>query len=363
MKRILIVLPTLTQTNGVATFLINYLENINMDGLKIDVLASNLRPSKEYQKVLKEKNIKIYFLPFIRECGLNKYIKSLKEFFDENHDYDMIYSNVINQSILIFHIAKKYKIKELVLHAHATISSDKKIKRYINNLLINIVSFQATKRIACSKLVGKTMYGNKSFIVVNNAIEYDKYKFSQQNREKIRKKINILDNEVLIGFVGRFAPQKNIYFFIKLAKILNKNYKIVMIGTGEQKNNFIKKIEEYELKNKFIFIDECNNVEEYYSAMDIFMLPSLYEGLPVVSIEAQANGLKCILSDKITRECKILTQTVFLPINEVEKWKNNCNKNIERSDIFLDDKFNIKVQNKIFKKILLNEVTNEENRE
>lgn len=353
MKKLLIVIPSLTQTNGVSSFLINYLSNIDLNKIDIDILSSNLRPSEYYTKFFKNNNIDYYFLPDLKQNGLIKYYTTLKSFFKKHNKYDAIYSHVANQSIFIFHEAAKYGIRNFALHSHATVSSSNKLKKMINDVLTFFIKRKLTYRVACSDLAGLSMFGKRKFDVVNNAIDYKKFNFCIDDRDSIRKSLNI-SGEFLIGFIGRFAPQKNIFFFAELAKILDNNYKIMMIGSGSQKNEFIEKIKNENTINKFILLDECSDVHKYYSAMDCFLLPSNFEGLPVVSIEAQANSLPCLLSNTISTECKIIETTKFLDRNNLVLWKNeikNINKN-RNKNIYLNDKFNITVQAKKFEEML-----------
>lgn len=357
MKKILFVIPSLTQTNGIPSFLINYLSYIDLKKFDITVLTSNLRPSKNHINFFKNNNIKLFFVSDFRREGLIKYWKSLKKFFKNNHDYDLIYSNVANQSLFIFFIAKIYGIENYALHSHATISSASRIKRVLNDFLTKIILKRTKYFISCSEIAGKAMFRKKNFYVINNAIDYNKYEFSVNDRENIRNKLNIKNDEKVIGYVGRFAQQKNIYFFKKLAEKLEDNYKILMIGTGDLKESFINQIIEAKLENRFVFVDECDDVNRYYSAMDCFMLPSHFEGLPVVSIEAQANRLICFLSDTISKECKILETTKFLNRNNIELWKYNllnCNLTREiNNKEELNDKFNIRIQASKFENKLL----------
>ena len=348
MKKILFIIPSLTQTNGISSFLINYLANMNLDGFEISILSSNLRPSNEHVRFLKEKNITLYYFDDLRENGIVRYTKSIKSFFKIHHDFDLIYSNVANQSLIIFNIAKRYNIHNFAIHSHATVSSASKYKRIINNILIKIILHKTQHLYSCSRSAGKAMFKDKEFVVINNAIDYSRYKFNVTDRIETRQSLNIKDEEKIIGYVGRFAPQKNIFFFKKLAKVIKENYKIIMIGTGEQKQQFISEVREEGLDNKFIFIEESAKINKYYSAMDFFVLPSHYEGLPVVAIEAQANGLKCLLSDTISEEAKILASTKFLNRDDVEAWKEELEKSNaireENVEYKIDDKFNIRIQ-------------------
>lgn len=357
MKKILFIVPSLTQTNGVSAFLFNYLANMNLNKFNITILSSKIRPSDTYLNFAKKHNVDVYLTPDLREDGIIKYNKSINDFFQIHHDFDLIYSNVVNQFIFVLRYAKKYGINNYALHSHATSTSDTFFKRIINNTIKKIILKKITYKLACSTPAGKTLFGNDKFQLVYNAIDYSKFKFSTNYRTEIRKKYNIKNENIIVGFVGRFAPVKNIFFFIELAKRLNVTTKILMIGTGSQKKDFVNKIEKEKISDKFILIEECDDVYKYYSAMDIFLLPSIYEGLPVVAIEAQANGLKCLISDTVTDECKILSTTTFLNRNDYNRWVQECNKVENRNNrrhVVLNSKFDIQVQCKKYEDLLNN---------
>lgn len=352
MKRVLFIIPTLTQTNGVASFIINYIDKMTLDNFKVDVLYNNLRPSQKHIDFFNKNGINIYKLSYVHDVGLKKYCKEIKNFFKENNDYDLVYSNIGYQTYFFYKEAKKYTIRNWAIHAHATNSSDNKIKNLIGGLLQREVNRVCKYKFACSELAGRAIFKRKKFTVINNAIDYKKYSFSHTYRKKIRDDLNIKNNEKIIGFVGRFVPQKNIFFFINLIKMLPNEYRVIMIGNGIQKEEFLNVINLENLNDRFILINEISNVNEYYSAFDYFVLPSLFEGLPVVGVEAQANGLPCLFSDTISDECKISDNTVYLDKDNIGIWIENINK-MERNDkLNLNNDFDIEVQAKRFKQTL-----------
>lgn len=352
MKKILFIVPTITQTNGVAAFIINYLKYMEKPSFEVEVIYSNLRPSKYYEEFFLKNNIKTHQLPYVRDVELRRYCKAIKLFFDNNHDYDLIYSNVSYQTYFFYIFAKKYGMKNFAIHSHATKSSDNKIKKIFGNILQKKVNKICKHKFACSKLAGEAMFMNDEFTVINNAINYDKYKFDNENRNYIRSKMKISEETKVVGFVGRFTPQKNVFFFIDLIKKLSSEYKILMIGDGQQKKEFLKIVKDNDLENRFLFVNETNKVNLFYSAFDYFLLPSLYEGLPVVGVEAQANGLPCLLSNTISTECKISNNVVYLDKNNVNEWVDKIRVMYRVDNIKLDDEFNINVQAKYFENIL-----------
>lgn len=353
-KKILFVVSNISITNGVSSFLFNYLKKMNLNNFKITILTSDYCPEQNYIEFCKEHDICLEFLPLISRDGLCKYLKSLKLFFKNNHDFDIVYSNVANQAYFIFKLAKKYGIKVRAIHAHATKSSDSIIHR-IRNFFVNKAMLRySTHKFACGQLAGNALFGKKSqFTVINNAIDYSKFGYSVENRNEIRQKLNLNKNNILLGFIGRFVPQKNIYFFIEILKGLSDDYKLLMIGEGPQKEEFIKKCDAECVLDRIIFISETNQVYKYYSAMDIFCLPSLFEGLPVVGVEAQVNGLQCIFSDNITRECMILPKTKFCNLNS-KIWIDTISQLDNNHDSAkLGNQYDINVQSKIFENILM----------
>lgn len=352
MKKILFIIPTLTQTNGVAAFMVNYLKHFHNVNFKIELVYQDLRPSKTYLDFFKEKGIKIFKLPYVRDVGLKEYCRSIANFFENHHDYDLIYSNVGYQTVFFYTESKKYKLTKYAIHAHGTQASDNKWKNIIGNLLQKRVNRFSKYKFACSELAGKAMFKNFNFEVINNAIDYNKYKFNEEARKSIRKELNISDNTKVLGFVGRFVPQKNVFFFIDLLCKISNDYFLLMIGNGPLKEKFFNRIKELNLENKVIFFDETSHIYDYYSAFDFLLLPSLYEGLPVVGVEAQANGLPCLFSNTISRECKISNNTIYLDYRDILSWIDNIMKMSRDINLQLNDDFNIIVQAVKFEKRL-----------
>lgn len=352
MKKVLFVLPTITQTNGVAAFFINYISHMDLSKINIEVIYDDLRPSQKYEEVFKTLKINAYKIPYIQDVGYIKYNKIVRSFFKEHNDYDLVYSNVSYKSIIYIKAARKYGVEKFALHVHATQSSDNKIKNLIGNIIQKRINKMVDYKFACSNLAGKAIYKNDEYRVINNAIDYSKYEYNEEYRKKIRKQLEINDNEKIIGFVGRYVPQKNVFFFVDLIKRLPEQYKVLMIGNGAQKDLFVETIKKEKMENRFILIIETTNVNEYYSAFDYFILPSLFEGLPVVGVEAQANGLPCLFSNTISDECKISNNIMYINRQDIDEWITAVRKMRRKQCIELNNQFNIINQSKRFEQLI-----------
>lgn len=207
------------------------------------------------------------------------------------------------------------------------------------------------KYVAVSPEAGKKLFLNKKFEYIPNAIDTSKYSFSSSSRQEVRKNLGIGKEEILLGHVGRFSKQKNHKFLVKTFKELhkiNENYRLILIGEGELKTKITKLVEKLGLQNYIYFVGFKANVSEFYSAMDVLLLPSFYEGMPTVAVEAQANGLPVIVSNEISKSLS-KRGISYLPIhNGIQPWvskilevSKNQNNLVREKIHFQDDNFKI----------------------
>lgn len=264
-------------------------------------------------------------------------IKSLKSVLKDKH-YDVIHiqSGSIFTLCNCAKIAKKYGIKKIIVHSHATGNnnfkyrlikhySDKRIKKY------------TTYFFACSQLAGEwkfpeSVIKNNELIVIKNGIDTNKYRFSSSTRNEIREKLNIKENEITFLHVGRFDKYKNHAFILELLNDIKEKYpdfRFILVGEGETKENFEKAVSQMGLLDHFIFLQGIDYVNEVMMASDVFLFPSLLEGLPMALIESQATGLLSICSDSITKEVGLTSLLTFLPL-EKEAWLTKIDENIAK---------------------------------
>lgn len=326
--KILYILPTLNITGGIESYVINYYLNFDKS-ITADFITHEIK-DEYYKNIIEEKGGKVYLMPKIGLRNLGDFTQKLKEFFAKNHDYDIIHCNMANAGLFYFREANKYKIPVKIIHSHQNAYADT-ISHSIRNIpLIKLSVKMANVNFACSKLAGDFLFKNKKYHIINNAINFKKFEFNENSRIKIRNKYNISDDIFLIGNVGRLVPQKNQLFLVEIMQELvkrNKNIKLMIIGDGELKKKLEEKIDEYKLNNNILLVAGKSNINEYYCAFDCFVLPSIYEGLGFVNIEAQVCGLDVITSSGVPQEAKITDHLTYLSLeSDASKWATEIMK-------------------------------------
>lgn len=288
-------------SGGAESFVMNVYRNIDRSKVQFDFLIR----SKENGAILKEierMGGKVTILPSFPTQFLANY-KELDRYLKVHaKEYKAIHVHA-NSLVYVKPLAlgKKYGIEKRIIHSHNTRSA----AGFLHRMNINRIDKWVTDRFACSNMAGDFMFPNKEFRFIPNGIELEKFRFSQETRERIRAKLEIGDTTTLIGHVGRFSYQKNheklLDIFTDYHK-LNPSSKLMLIGDGEEKEKIHNLVLKKGIKDHVIFAGVVSNVNEYLSAMDVFCLPSYYEGLAIVLIEAQAASLPCIASSSTSPE-------------------------------------------------------------
>ncbi len=302
---------------GLETMLMNYYRNIDRTKVQFDFLTHR-KTKGAYDNEIEELGGKVYYAPRLMPYNILKYRKYMKNFFNEHKEYKIVHSHIDTMSFFPLREAKRNSIKYRISHSH-TSRLDKDLKYFIKLYCKFAINKVSNIRFACGKKAGEFLYNKLDFHIINNAIDTNKFKYDIQKRNEIRKKFDIKNDEFIIGHVGRFIYIKNqkflIYVFNEYLKI-NPNSKLMLIGAGNDEEMLKNKVNELGISEKVIFLVDRSDVNELYQAMDIFVMPSLFEGVPLVAIEAQTNGLNCILSDKISFETKLCSNVFFMSLNE-----------------------------------------------
>lgn len=335
---------------GVEACIWNYYKAIDKEKVQFHFFVENTSAIIDKEKIEKLGG-KIIVTP--KYTHIFKYIKFLIKTF-KNNKYDIVHSNLNALSVFPLFAAKLAGIKVRIAHSHSTTNKKEFLRNLIKNFLKLFSKTFATDYFACSELAGRWLFGKKAFnsgkvFIVNNAIDLDKFKFDCEKRAEIRKLYGVKDDDILLGNIGRLCSQKNQAFLLKVLKALDLGkYKLMIIGDGELKKELLQTANDMCLENNLILINKTTEPQNFYSAFDVFLLPSLYEGLPIVGVEAQANGLECLFSTFITKEIKLLNSSEFLDINSPDEWAKKImtlnHKHSETNNLSLFDKYNIKVQ-------------------
>lgn len=309
-------------TGGMETLIMNWYRNLDKSKIQFDFLTHH-EERGFYDDEIEANGGRIYRLSFSNDRNFRKYKKDLSEFFSIHKEYKIVHGHISAYGLIYFYIAKKQGVAIRISHSHIA-SFNKTISGCIIYLLSRFFKKHATDYFACSRAAGNYMYGNgTNFTVINNGIDTDKYVFSKEKREKMRTELN-LDDAYTLVHVGRFFDQKNHSFLIDIfAKYikLNPNAKLLLVGIGPLQNKIRDKVKTLGLEDSVLFLNQQPNVQDYLSAADLFIFPSLYEGLPLTLVEAQSSGLPVVCSDTITDETCLTDYYFQMSLkNSAEEW-------------------------------------------
>lgn len=293
------------EAGGTQALLMNIYRNIDRNKVQFDFLVEY--PDKQfYDDEILSLGGKIYYTNVRNDYNIFKFQNNLREILKNNPEYKILHVHAFTIGYFCLKTAKKCGIPVRIAHSHNNETvRDKKylLKRFMQK----VYTIYATDLFACSEEAGKYLFGNKEFKVLNNAIDAKKFVFNQENRNKIRKELNVADNFV-IGHVGRFHTQKNHMFLLDIFNEVKKkknNAKLLLVGTGPLENEIKSKVKALGITDDVIFLNNRGDMNLIYQAMDVFVFPSLFEGLGIVSIEAQASGTPIVCSDKLPPETNI----------------------------------------------------------
>lgn len=250
--------------------------------------------------------------------------------FFKSHDYSIVYADTEN-ALRAVHLlmARLAGVKVRVVHSHNTsMQTTSRLSRMIARVMKHIFPLSCTHFFACSDAAARWLFPpciwkKKKYTLARNGVDLDAFRFDAETRRDLRRKLGVEDHQLLLGHVGRFMPQKNHAFLLEIfAEAAKKrdDIRLMLIGEGPLKEEMEKKAAALGIAGRVIFTGGVSNVGDYYQAMDAFIMPSLFEGLPVTGVEAQAAGLNCIFSDTITRELAITDLARYLPINDIQPW-------------------------------------------
>lgn len=306
---------------GLETMLMNYYRNINRDKIQFDFLTH--RPNRsDYDDEIESLGGKVFYAPRLYPQNYPAYFRWMRLFFREHPEYIIMHSHIDSMSYLPLLAGKFSKVPIRIAHSHNT-AIDRDFKYILKQCFRYGINSVSTHRLACGEEAGKFLFRNKDFKVIPNAIDAKRFLFSKEVRSRKRLELNLTDKFV-VGHIGRIVYQKNHKFLISIFNELQKkcpNSVLLLIGVGELEEDVRKQVTKLGIESKVKFLGNRSDVYELYQVMDAFVLPSFFEGIPVVGIEAQYADLPCFFSDKISSEVKFNKKSQFLPLTlKAEEW-------------------------------------------
>lgn len=345
---------------GVESVVMNYYRNINRDKIQFDFICDEDSTNIPYEEIEKLGGKVILVPPYQKAI---KYHRKLKKVFKEEK-YKIVHSHINTLSVFSLFAAKCAGVPVRIAHSHSTTNKKEKKKNLMKQVLRPFSKVFATNYMCCSEFAGRWLFGNKEYdngnvYLLNNAIDLDKFKYDEKVRKEKRKELNISDDILVIGHVGRFVEQKNHRFLIDVFNEYhkeNKNSILMLIGQGPLLFEMKEKIKKLNIEDKVLFLGQKENINDYYNVMDLFLFPSLYEGLGMVMVEAQVNGIPCVASTEVPTCAKINNFVKFVKLSDdILNWVNaiklGFNKN-RKNDInnFKKNGFDIKYEAKKLEK-------------
>lgn len=310
---------------GAESMIMNIYRAIDKSSVQFDFVVHTCDECA-FDKEIRQLGGKIYHIPRFDGKNFFLYCKEWKKLFSEHTEWKIIHGHMRSTASIYLSIAKKFGYITIT-HSHS-ISSGSGFSAHIKNILQYPLRLISDYYFACSKVAGEWLFGkkickNKRFFILNNAIDLEKYSYDSEIRQLIRKKAKS-ENNVIVGHIGRFHESKNHDFLIQIfLKIFHKNPDscLWLIGDGERKAEIEQKVNDYRLSENVKFLGIRSNIAELLQAIDVIVFPSLFEGLPVSIIEAEAAGVPCLVSDNVSSECKITNNVVFKSLNDsAESW-------------------------------------------
>lgn len=320
--RVLQIVTTMNR-GGAETMIMNHYRKIPRDFIQFDFLVHR-QERGNYEDEIESMGGRIFRAPKIRPWTYPQYFKWLNSFF-KNHakDFRAIHGHIQENTGFAAYFAKKYGIEYRISSSHiADLGIDYK---YIFRQFGRLFTLKySNKYLACGEDAGKFLYGKRKFEIFKNAIDSSKFVYNPEKRIQIRNQLNLNSDCFVVGNVARFGPQKNHLFLIDIFKEVvkqNSDSRLILVGDGPLLKDVENKIRDLDLENNVLLLGLREDISDILQGFDVFLMPSIFEGLPVSVIEAQAAGLPCVLSDVIDKSTDVSGLIRFVSLNSnVKEW-------------------------------------------
>ncbi|WP_315452099.1 glycosyltransferase family 1 protein [uncultured Selenomonas sp.] len=308
---------------GVEAVVMNYYRHIDRTKVQFDFVIDG------YEKSLLDEEIQTFGG---RIYKVERYSKNvLKQIYQiyrivKDNNYDIVHSHMNTLAVFSLFAAWLGGARIRIVHNHSTAAPGEYMRTALKYILRPFSKVFANRYAACSRLAARWMFGDiegeKTVTIFNNAIDLDQFAYREDVRKEYRNALMIPENTYLVGHIGRFMYQKNHKFLVQIIDELvkkDRDVALLLIGDGPLRKNIAAQVHVAGLDEKVQFLGLRSDTPHLYNAMDIFVLPSWYEGLPVVGVEAQANGLPCIVSDSVSDECRLTSSLSFMSVGKTAK--------------------------------------------
>lgn len=316
---------------GIQEQCVRWIANINHGEYQVDVLAYNRTNGvrDDYADRLKALGCELFLIaPYADGGSVSRSVRETKLFF-ETHKYDVLHAHSSAKAIFVLREARRNGVPVRILHSHAArVVTEQPFKKFMANVLKGAAKRESTNLAACSTEAGEFLFGKEcvasgEVTIIPNAIELERFSYNSSVREQARAELGVGD-DIVIGHVGRFMPQKNHSFLIDvMAAVLKRhhNARLVLVGVGQLQGEIREKVNSLGIEGQVMFLGLRSDVDRLVQAMDVFVMPSLFEGLPVSVVEAQASGLPCVLSEEITPEAVLIPGSMRVSLScTPEEW-------------------------------------------
>lgn len=310
---------------GSQAFVMNIYNNIDREKVQFDFIVTPEERKDLYEQV-EQMGGRVFVCPKYTGKNHFAYCTWWDSFFNEHPEYHVMHGHVRSTAAIYLRIAKKHGLVTIA-HSHST-SNGNGISAIVKDMLQLPIRRTADYLFACSDKAGKWLYGEKAtkqpnYRMIPNGVDLKRFAFCEEKRQQMRQKLGIAEDTFVLGHIGRITVPKNHQFLVELFAEYHEetpNSKLLLVGDGELFETVQRQCTQLGISDAVIMVGSKTNTEDYYQAMDVFVFPSLWEGLPVSVVEAQANGLKCLLSDVITHDVDLTDQIKYLALNEKKLW-------------------------------------------
>ncbi len=317
-------------SGGVIACVMNYFRHIDVTKVQFDFYTYGPSP---FDEEIIARGGRVFYFPSV--FTFFKCVRFLRKRF-KSEKYDIVHAHMTSLSFVSLLAAKEAGVRHRVCHAHSSANKEEGFAYIVKSCLKHISTWFATDLAGCANLSVEWLYGQKSArkaYLMRNAVDLDKFTLTSEEKQAFRREYG-LENSRVIGHIGRFEFQKNIPFLVRAFAALSESrddVKLALVGGGSEFDDVKKLVKSLKIEDKVLFFTEKRNVEEYYALFDVFALPSRFEGLPLVVIEAQVMGIPCLLSDCITKEADVTGHVKYLPISSPNLWAEELNRALDEN--------------------------------